>query len=30
MEALDSGRGLILDIASVEEVYRLHGIRFDQ
>lgn len=30
MEALDSGRGLILDITSVEEVYRLHGIRFDQ
>ena len=28
--ALDTGKPLILDVPSVNEVYRLHGIRFDQ
>ena len=28
--ALDTGKPLILDVPSVNEVYRLHGIRFEQ
>lgn len=28
--AMDTGHSLILDIHSVDEVYRLHGIRFEQ
>ena len=28
--ALDTGRSLILDVPSLNEVYRLHGIRFEQ
>ncbi|MDO4281802.1 MAG: aldo/keto reductase [Peptococcaceae bacterium] len=28
--ALDDGQALILDLASVDEVYRLHDIRFEQ
>lgn len=27
---IDLGKGLILDITSLDEVYRLHGIRFEQ
>lgn len=27
---MDLGKGLILDITSLDEVYRLHGIRFEQ
>ena len=30
VEALDGGHPLILDITSLDEVYRLHGIRFEQ
>ena len=30
VEALDNGHPLILDITSLDEVYRLHGIRFEQ
>ena len=30
IQALDLGRSLILDVSSVNEVYRLHGIRFEQ
>lgn len=28
--AMDEGRSLILDITSLAEVYRLHGITFEQ
>lgn len=30
IEAMDAGKWLILDIPSLSEVYRLHGIRFEQ
>lgn len=30
VETLDSGHPLILDITSLNEVYRLHGIKFEQ
>ena len=30
VEALDNGHPLILDITSLDEVYRLHGIKFEQ
>jgi 2,5-diketo-D-gluconate reductase A len=30
IESMDEGTWLILDIPSVDEVYRLHGIRFEQ
>lgn len=30
IEAMDRGRSMILDIPSLDEVYRLHGITFDQ
>lgn len=30
ISALDTGKPLILDVPSVNEVYRLHGIRFEQ
>ena len=30
IQALDLGHSLILDVPSVSEVYRLHGIQFEQ
>lgn len=30
IEAMDRGRSMILDIPSLDEVYRLHGITFEQ
>ena len=30
LQALDLGHSLILDVPSVNEVYRLHGIQFEQ
>ena len=30
VEQMDAGKSLILDVPSVDEVYRLHGIRFEQ
>ena len=30
IQALDTGHSLILDVPSVNEVYRLHGIQFEQ
>ena len=30
IESMDTGRSLILDVPSLDEVYRLHGIRFEQ
>lgn len=30
IQAMDTGKSLILDIATVEEAIRLHGIRFEQ
>lgn len=30
IQALDLGHSLILDVPSVNEVYRLHGIQFEQ
>ena len=30
LRELDLGHSLILDIPSVDEVYRLHGIQFEQ
>lgn len=30
IEQLDTGKPLILDIPSIDEVYRLHDIRFEQ
>ena len=30
IQALDLGHSLILDVSSVNEVYRLHGIQFEQ
>ena len=30
IQALDLGHSLILDVPSVHEIYRLHGIKFEQ
>lgn len=30
IEQMDTGKSLILDVPSLDEVYRLHGIRFEQ
>ena len=30
IELMDSGKSLILDVPSLDEVYRLHGIKFEQ
>ena len=30
VEQMDAGKSLILDVPSLDEVYRLHGIRFEQ
>lgn len=30
MEQMDTGKSLILNVPSLDEVYRLHGIRFEQ
>lgn len=30
ISCMDTGRSLILDVSSLDEVYRLHGIRFQQ
>ena len=30
IERMDMGRSMILDVPSLDEVYRLHGIRFEQ
>lgn len=30
IDQMDTGRSLILEITSLAEVYRLHGIRFEQ
>lgn len=30
IEQMDKGRSLILDVPNLDEVYRLHDIRFEQ